>query len=403
MSYWLSAFVKSLFRKKMTYKELIEKCGSENLIRIVLSKPTKESAESKVAIRPVKVKEKLLFQLTKSVGNKESNTVKQIHENLSDKELKAYLEKSIPEKFMQGLFELEGEGYSVLSNKKGTITVVKNKTVSAKKESLDHNRTKNYLIKEGDDVAFLKDLGVMTADGKIVKSKYDKFKQINRYLEFVEDITDKLDKNKEITIIDFGCGKSYLTFALYHYLVVVKKINANIIGLDLKTDVIKECNRLSKKYKYDKLKFIEGDIEHFEGVNHVDMVITLHACDTATDYALYKAIKWDADVIMAVPCCQHELNRSKGSAKLSAVNKYGLLKERMAAIYTDAMRANLLTQMGYDTQVLEFIDMEHTPKNILIRAVKGKKGMIPEKEVNALKDLEELAGGSITLSKLLKE
>ena len=173
-------------------------------------------------------------------------------------------------------------------------------------------------------------------------------------------------------------------------------------GLDLKTDVINECNRLSKKYKYDKLKFIEGDIEHFEGVNHVDMVITLHACDTATDFALYKAIKWDADVIMAVPCCQHELNRSKGDAKLAGINKYGLLKERMAALMTDAMRANLLTQVGYETQILEFIDMEHTPKNILIRAVKGKKGMLPAKEIKAMEDLEELAGAEITLARLLK-
>ena len=386
----------------MTYKELIDKSASEKLIRIVLSKPVKGNAESKVSVRPIKVKEKLMFQLTKSVGSKESNTVKQIHENLNSKELASYLEAVIPANFMQGLFELEGEGYSVLSNKKGTITVVKNKTVSSKKESLDHNRTKNYLIKEGDNVPFLRDLGVMTPDNKIAKSKYDKFKQINRYLEFVEDITDKFDKDKEITIIDFGCGKSYLTFALYYYLVMVKKINANIIGLDLKTDVINECNRLSKKYKYDKLKFIEGDIEHFEGVNHVDMVITLHACDTATDFALYKAIKWDADVIMAVPCCQHELNRSKGDAKLAGINKYGLLKERMAALMTDAMRANLLTQVGYETQILEFIDMEHTPKNILIRAVKGKKGMLPAKEIKAMEDLEELAGAEITLARLLK-
>ena len=386
----------------MTYKELIDKSASENLIRIVLSKPVKGNVESKVSIRPIKVKDKLMFQLTKSVGSKESNTVKQIHENLSAKELASCLEATIPTNFMQGLFELEGEGYSVLSNKKGTITVVKNKSVSAKKESFDHNRTKNYLIKEGDNVPFLRDLGVMTPDNKIAKAKYDKFKQINRYLEFVEDITDKFDKDKEITIIDFGCGKSYLTFALYYYLVVVKKINANIIGLDLKTDVIRECNRLAQKYKYDKLKFIEGDIEHFEGVDHVDMVITLHACDTATDFALYKAIKWGADVIMAVPCCQHELNRSKGNVKLSGINKYGLLKERMAALMTDAMRANLLSQVGYETQILEFIDMEHTPKNILIRAVKGKKGMLPLKDIKAEEDLEELAGADITLARLLK-
>lgn len=387
----------------MTFEELIRKCTGENLIRIVLSKPTKESEASKIAIRPIKVKEKLLFQVTKSVGQKESNTIKEIHENFSAKDLEVLLVNLVPAKFLQGLFETETEGYSVLCNKKGTVTIVKNKAVTGKKESLDHNRTKNYLIKEGTPVPFLVDLGVMTPDGKVTKAKYDKFRQINRYLEFVDDISDTFAKDKPITIIDFGCGKSYLTFALYYYLVELKKIKARIIGLDLKTDVINECNRLRKKYRYEHLQFIEGDIEHFEGVDHVDMVMTLHACDTATDYALYKAIKWGADVIMAVPCCQHELNRKKGDALLAGVNQYGLLKERMASIFTDAMRANLLTEYGYDTQILEFIDMEHTPKNLLIRGVKSSKKLAAPSELKKEEELEKLAGGEITLSRLLKE
>lgn len=387
----------------MDYLTLIEQSVSENLIRIILSKPTKASESSKVQIRPVKIKEKLLFQVTRSVGSKESNTVKQLHENLTGAELSAFLKNMIPDKFMQGLFETQECGYSVLANRKGTVTIVKNKAVTGKKESVEHNRTKNYLIKEGTPVPFMVDLGVMTADGMVTRSKYDKFRQINRYLEFVDDVVEKLDTSKPVTIIDFGCGKSYLTFALYYYLVELKHIKARVIGLDLKTDVINECNRLRKKYRYEHLTFIEGDIEHFEDIDNVDMVITLHACDTATDYALYKAIKWGADVIMAVPCCQHELNKLKPSDLLSGISEYGILKERMSSIITDAMRANLLTQMGYDTQILEFIDMEHTPKNLLIRAVKGKKAIVPKKIITSEENLTTLAGGEITLEKLLRE
>lgn len=387
----------------MDYKELVKKSVNENLIRVVLSKPVDSGFAAKITMRPVKIREKLLFQITKSVGSKASNTVKEIHENLNQKEAEKFLAEMIPGFFLQGLFEGEEGGYSVLANKKGTVTVVKNKTVSGKKESLDHNREKKYILKEGVPVPFMVDLGVMTADGRVTRNRYDKYRQINRYLEFVEDCLGSLHTEREITIIDFGCGKSYLTFALYYYLVELKKLNIRVIGLDLKTDVIKECNRLKNKYKYNKLEFIEGDIEHFEGVDKVDMVISLHACDTATDYALFKAVKWGADVIMAVPCCQHELNKGKGSEVLAGVTEYGILKERMSAIFTDAMRANLLKQEGYETQILEFIDMEHTPKNLLIRAVKGKKTMLSKSELKAQDALVELAGKEITLEKLLRD
>jgi len=387
----------------MDYKELVKKSVNENLIRIVLSKPVNAGFASKITLRPVKIREKLFFQVTKSVGSKESNTVKEIHENLNEKEAEKFLTEMIPGFFLQGLFESEEGGFSVLANKKGTVTVVKNKSVSGKKESLDHNREKKYILREGTPIPFMMDLGVMTDDGRVTKNRYDKYRQINRYLEFVEDCLSSLHTEREITIIDFGCGKSYLTFALYYYLVELKKLNIRVIGLDLKTDVIKECNRLKNRYGYKKLEFIEGDIEHFEGVEKVDMVISLHACDTATDYALFKAVKWGADVIMAVPCCQHELNREKGSEVLAGVTEYGILKERMSAIFTDAMRANLLKQEGYDAQILEFIDMEHTPKNLLIRAVKGKKTMLTKNEVKAQASLVELAGKEITLEKLLRD
>lgn len=387
----------------MNYEELIEKTVNQELIRVVLSKSKMPDEISKLSLRPIKVKDKVLYQITKTVGSKKSNTCREIHENFSLQDVKKELRKLIPDIFLQGLFETDKEGYTVLANKKGTVTVVKNKSVTGVNKSMEHNRTKNYLIPEGIAVPFMVDLGVMTPDGKITKAKYDKFRQINRYLEFVDDVYDNFDKDRELTIIDFGCGKSYLTFALFYYLVVLKNIKAHIIGLDLKTDVIKECNRLKNKYHYDGLEFIEGDIEHFEGVEKVDMVMSLHACDTATDYALYKALKWDAKVIMAVPCCQHEVNKNLNSKVLEGATQYGILKERMSAIFTDAMRANVLKESGYDTQILEFIDLDHTPKNLLIRAVKSGKKIQSKESVKKAEDLINLAGTKITLLKLLEE
>ena len=239
-----------------------------------------------------------------------------------------------------------------------------------------HNRQKQYLMPEGTPLPFLVELGVMTPAGKVIASKYDKFKQINRYLEFIDDIVPALPKGRTVNIVDFGCGKSYLTFAMYYLLVSVKGLDVRITGLDLKKDVIENCNALAIKCGYDRLSFLHGDIARYESEDgkHPDMVVTLHACDTATDYALEKAVKWGASVIMCVPCCQHELNKQIECDILSPVMKYGLLKERFAALLTDGLRAEMLEASGYKTQILEFIDMEHTPKNILIRAVKRNTG-----------------------------
>ena len=213
----------------------------------------------------------------------------------------------------------------------------------------------------------------MNEQGKIIHARYDKFRQINRFLEFIEDILPRLSRDREITILDFGCGKSYLTFAMYYYLRELKGYDVNIIGLDLKTDVIEKCNSLALRYGYEKLHFYHGDIADYEGVSCVDMVVTLHACDTATDYALAKAVEWGAEVILSVPCCQHEVNKQIKNEMLEPVLRYGILKERMSALITDAVRADLLESKGHDTQILEFIDMEHTPKNLLIRAVRTGK------------------------------
>jgi SAM-dependent methyltransferase len=264
---------------------------------------------------------------------------------------------------------------TILISKKGKVTVNAKTNAEANNSAkqmvnLNHNREESYVLAEGTPVPFLQDLGIMTGDGKIAKAKYDKYKQINRFLEFIEDILPSLDKNRELTIIDFGCGKSYLTFAMYYYLKELKGYDIQVIGLDLKKDVIEHCNQLAKRYQYDKLNFLVGDIASYNGVDKVDMVVSLHACDTATDYALFKAIRWNAEVILSVPCCQHELNNQIKNEVLNPILHYGIIKERIAALATDALRAELLEAAGYKTQILEFIDMEHTPKNLLIRGVK---------------------------------
>ena len=276
---------------------------NREFIRAVFSNPRVKDNVVKAKLRPMEQKGELLFQL-------ESFTKTQaFHKNLTVEETKDELAKLL-EEFRQVQVETVSEDITVLISKKGKATIKrKRKKVQAKAADLSHNRKKKYILEEGIVVPFLQDLGVMTQDGKIVRTKMDKFRQINRFLEFVEDILPQFDKDRELTLLDFGCGKSYLTFAMYYYLHELKGYDIRIIGLDLKTDVILHCNELAKKYGYEKLTFLVGDIADYEGVDQVDMVVTLHACDTATDYALAKAVGWNAKVILSVPCCQHEVNK----------------------------------------------------------------------------------------------
>ena len=345
-------------------------------------------------MRPILKQDTLLIQCEEHKNNQA------FHKNYeTDQAIRVISEYM--EQFKQMQMETKEFKYTVLVSKKGKVTVQKKRQAGeVKKVDLSHNRSKQYILQEGTPVPFLQDLGVMTAEGKIVRTKFDKFRQINRFLEFIEDILPQLNKEKEISILDFGCGKSYLTFAMYYYLHELKGYDVRIIGLDLKTDVIKHCNELSEKYGYKKLRFLEGNIADYTGADEVDMVVTLHACDTATDFALDKAVGWNAKVILSVPCCQHELNGQIQNDLLAPIFKYGLIKERMAALITDAMRAEYLEGRGYDVQILEFIDMEHTPKNILIRAVKsGKK----KENSKATKACEDFFSITPTLGRLLEE
>lgn len=250
-----------------------------------------------------------------------------------------------------------------------------------------HDRRKKRLIKEGTVVPPLVDMGIFTKEGRIVRSMGDKFRQINRFLEIVDDAVESCGF-EELTVVDFGCGKAYLTFILYYYLTCIRGIKTTMIGLDLKADVIADCRRTAERYGYDGLHFEVGDISSYTADSPVDMVITLHACDTATDYALYNAVNWGSRVILSVPCCQHELNAQIKSDDLSILTKYGIIKERFAALATDALRASLLEHEGYKTQVLEFVDLSHTPKNLLIRAVRSN--VSARKRQKSISEVESL-------------
>lgn len=372
---------------------------NEQLHRIVLSNPRRKEEVLKVKVRPLLLRGKLVFQAEELKGNQA------FHRNMDLSEAKDYLKNAIDQDFRQM------EVWSDLGTMQVLVSKSGNKTVKVKKASqnsntpkivkaslLAHNQKKRYILEEGSPIPFLCDLGVMTAEGKIVRSRYDKFRQINRFLEFIEDVRPQLDEGRELTILDFGCGKSYLTFAMYYYLKELQGLDIRVIGLDLKTEVIERCRQLAKKYGYEKLTFLAGDIASYESGGTVDMVVTLHACDTASDYALDKAVKWGAKVILSVPCCQHELNAQIHSSVLEPVLKYGLIKERVAALVTDALRAGYLEEQGYQVQILEFIDMEHTPKNILIRAVKTGGRKKNEK----LDACAELLGVEPLLGRLLK-
>lgn len=379
-------------------KNKIKEITNEKLLKVVISnKLNKDVKYNKINIELKEKNNKEYYQI-------EKYTDKQVfHENIELEMIETKLFEMTFESYKQVAAWSENTNYELKISKKGKVFLGKKKSSNENLVNKNHNREKNYILKEGMLIQPLIDLGVFTKEGKVVKSKYDKYKQINRFIEIIDDEIKKNDY-KELTILDFGCGKSYLTFVLYYYFVEIKKINVKMIGLDLKTDVIKKCNDIAQKYNYENLKFELGDINGYKYTDNVDMVITLHACDTATDYALYNAVKWNTKMIFSVPCCQHEFNEQINSDELSILTKYGIIKERVSALMTDAVRGNLLEALGYKTQILEFIDIAHSPKNILIRASKGS--ISQEKKERAMKEVDNLIKEfnlNPTLLKLLKD
>lgn len=376
----------------------IDKIVEGKVFKIVISnKKNKEEKYNKININLKESKNKEYYQV-------EKYTDKQVfHENIEIEDLSDYLLDYMENSYKQLAAWSENNTFDLKISKKGKVFLGKKSSNNSNLINKDHNKKKNYILEEGMIIEPLIDLGVFTKEGKVVKSKYDKYKQINRFVEIIDDEIKKNDY-KELTILDFGCGKSYLTFILYYYFVEIKKINVKMIGLDLKEDVIKKCNEIAKKYKFENLHFELGDINGFKYNNKVDMVITLHACDTATDYALYNAIKWNAKMIFSVPCCQHEFNHQMKAENLDILTKYGIIQERVAALMTDSVRGNLLECAGYKTQLLEFIDISHSPKNILIRA--SKANLSKDKKEKSLNQVEKLMNEfnfNPTLYNLLKD
>lgn len=368
-------------------RNALEQALDQSIEKIIISNVLDKAYQyKKVEVHPVLLKGKLQFQIsayTEKQAFQSNVTQEEMLESLMNYFPMHMCQMDVYGEEIEYHFKVTKKG-KLLSNKK---RVEKSKAVSSiyNENVQTHNRKKNYILKEGRVIPPLVDMGVFTREGKVVNSMYDKFKQINRFVELVDDILKDYNQ-EEINIIDFGCGKSYLTFILYYYLVELKGKKANIIGLDLKTDVIEKCNRTAKKYGYDTLHFERGDIRGYHTNMRVDMVVTLHACDTATDYALAHAVDWNARFILSVPCCQHEVNGQMESSDLATLMRYGIIKERIAALTTDSIRGDMLTYRGYKTQILEFVDLAHSPKNLLIRAVKS--GISKEKKMKALGDVE---------------
>ena len=345
-----------------TLTEALDEIFSLPIRKLTLSNPTAAGAYRRIVLKPMLVREQPVYQL-------EQFTQTQVfHDNLPQAAARARTEQLMQE-YRQLDCTAQGAVFCLKISKKGKVFFSRQAAAQMPITLGGHNRQKQYLLPEGTPVPPLVDLGVMTEDGRVVKAKYDKFRQINRFVELMDDVLAK-DPAQGLNIVDFGCGKSYLTFILYYYLTEILHRKAQITGMDLKEDVIRHCNAVAEKYGYTGLRFLWGDIRDYQPQTPPDMVITLHACDTATDYALYHAVRWGARYIFSCPCCQHELNTAMKNP-LPPLTGYGILKERFAALATDAIRGKLLEAQGYQVQILEFIDLEHSPKNLLIRAKKG--------------------------------
>ena len=342
--------------------QFLQLLNDKSLINVTISQPRLKSNEVKrVKLKPIELRGIYTIQLEYQY----ERILK--HENIALEDFAPKFEALLAD-FRQIHAEFTTQKVHIQLSKKNKVLWKSDIAKEAKQVNLSHNRKKQYLLDDATPYPFLIRLGVQTDEGKVKKQKYDKFKQINRFVEFIDDSLAHLPKDRTIRILDFGSGKSYLTFALYHYLKIEKGLDIRVTGLDLKKEVIEECNRIAQDLQYDSLEFLVGDINDYNDEESVDMVVTLHACDVATDMALSRAVKWGAKVILSVPCCQHELNRQLEAPALDVMVQHGLIRERFASLATDSIRAELLSLVGYETQLLEFIDMENTPKNILIRA-----------------------------------
>ncbi|MFS0577401.1 SAM-dependent methyltransferase [Sporosarcina sp. 179-K 3D1 HS] len=382
----------------MQFEELVDELArrmtdSSFISGTISQSRTKSDEVKRVKVKPIELKGHLHLQF-----EYQFERILQ-HENVPASEVHGKLSELL-ERYKQVHAEFADEKIHVQLSKKFKVMWKSDQIHSKKVVDLSHNRKKQYLLDDTTPYPFLIRLGVQSPDGKVKKQKYDKFRQINRFIEFIDDSLTHLPKDRTIRILDFGSGKSYLTFALYHYLRIEKGLDINVTGLDLKKEVIEECRQIAQDLNYDNLEFLVGDINDYNEETAVDMVVTLHACDVATDMALARAVRWGARVILSVPCCQHELFGQIQSPELQVLLKHGLIKERFSALATDSIRAELLSLVGYESQLLEFIDMEHTPKNILIRAYRTEKRHSTE-TIQQYKAFRDMLGAKPFLEKEL--
>lgn len=342
--------------------EIQDALNSETFLMLVFSQPRRTNAATKVTVRPVELKTGLHYQWAERIGAQEK------HRNLTASELLDSVRDVFPNGF--GDAHLYTELVDITARTKGGSLQLKRKPPSKKPAVTSHNREKQYILPVGEPCPFLAEIGVMTPSGDVRPAMYHKFRQINRYLEFLQDVLPALPKDGTLQVVDFGCGKSYLTFAMHHFLTKIHGRSVEIVGLDRKADVLTHCTGIAERLQCTGLRFAEGDIATYRPPGEVHLAVSLHACDTATDDALAAALSWGCQVILAAPCCQHELNAKLDRGVLPGLTEYGLLKERFAALATDALRAQFLEVHGYRTQIVEFIELEHTPKNMLIRAIR---------------------------------
>ncbi len=365
---------------------LVRLFDQDELRRAVLSKPAQRGLPAKVIVEPVELRGELAYRFTTQLADRAA------HENLGSAAARERV-ASLLTSYRQGLLQGADADWQVLG------TTVLRRPPSRPPGARSHDRRKRYLLEEGTPVPYLIELGVMTPDGRVRKSRFDKFRQVNRFLELVDDVVPSLPAAGTLRVVDFGCGKSYLTFALHHLLTEVHGREVEIVGLDLKADVIEACSALAERASAPGLRFERGEIAGYEPAGKVDLVVSLHACDTATDEALAQAVRWEADAILAVPCCHQEAYRQISSPLLRPLLRHGLAKERLASLVTDSLRAQLLELAGYRTQLVEFVELEHTPKNVLIRAVRGRRAGAEQRR--AYEELRDALGLEPTLERLL--
>lgn len=387
-----------MITKENILEEIQSFINIDYLIKAIISNPIKKTQDfpQKIDIKKIMIKNKPCFQFSYYIDKKV------IHENIEDSSI--ILKKIIE------LMENNFKQCDIISN--NTLTLLMNKkcnfkiTGVKKSTNIDitpqsHNKTKNYILKDGEYIDWLYKLGVMDKNGIVVSHKQKKFRQINKFLEMLKDVEENLPKNAKI--IDMGCGKSYLTFAMHYYFNIIKEKNVTIHGYDLKKDVVENCNKLAKEFNFKNLKFFNEDIQNIDKDENINMIISLHACDIATDYAIYFGVKLNCNVILSVPCCQHELFNQIKNDTLSSMLSYGILKERFSSLLTDTLRADALKLCGYKTNIIEFIDMEHTPKNIMIKAIKNKNFQRNIKNIENFERLIYNFNINPTIYKLLKD